>query len=73
MNKCIYVHIYEELFFQNMISEHGSAIATSRFGLALNVFWKRTLHMFLLLKFYILATSKVISGWEPTCDRVLSW
>ena len=46
MNKCIYVHICEELFFQSVISEHGMAIATSSFGLALSAFGKRALHAY---------------------------
>ena len=41
----IYVRVYEELFFQSMISEHGIAIATWIFGLVLNAFWKRALQM----------------------------
>ena len=26
-----------------------------------------------LLEFYVLAISKVISGWFPTCDNAQSW
>ena len=31
--------------FQNMISEHDIAIATSNFGLTLNALWKRALQI----------------------------
>ena len=41
----IYVHIYEEVIFQNMNFKSGIAIATSIFRLALNTFWKRVLHI----------------------------
>ena len=37
MNKCGYVvHIYEEFFTKNIISELGIASATSIFGFAIN-------------------------------------
>ena len=34
--------------FQSMVSERGIGIATSIFGLVLNAFWKRALHIFII-------------------------
>ena len=45
----IYVHIYENLFFQNIISELGIAIANSIFKLAVITFWKIAFHMYIFI------------------------
>ena len=42
---CWIIMFWERALLQNMISEHGIAIATPIFGLALNSFWKRALHI----------------------------
>ena len=46
-----------------------------RWGETLSIAWKLLTgkRFILLLLFYILATSKVISGCVPTCDRANSW
>ena len=52
---CVDVHIYEELFSKNMISKLSIGIATSTFGLTLDAFWKRALHMYATLSMQFLA------------------
>ena len=40
-----YVYIFRRALFENKISELGIGIKTSIFGMALNAFWKRALHI----------------------------
>ena len=57
----MYVHIYEEPFSKNMISELSIDIATWLFGLAFNAFWKRALQLSIINIITKAATCTIIS------------
>ena len=64
---CLYIHISEKLFTKSQSFELRINIANSFSGMALNAFWKRTLHMQTFIGTWNLIFSSVIIWKVFTC------